>query len=73
MRSSAAELRWFIACVGRQSIGYALAKLLYLYGFTDQLTLLGRFAVKKIAVGESHSYLLGTLREVREVILYQLC
>ena len=27
--------------------------------------LLGRFAVKKIAVGESHTYLVDTLREVR--------
>jgi serine/threonine protein kinase len=27
--------------------------------------LLGHFAVKKIAVGESHSYLLKTLKEVR--------
>lgn len=25
----------------------------------------GRFAVKKIAVGESHAYLIDTLREVR--------
>ena len=29
------------------------------------LYLLGRFAVKKIAVGESHTYLVDTLREVR--------
>jgi hypothetical protein len=28
--------------------------------------LLGHFAVKKIAVGESHSYLLNILREVRK-------
>jgi len=29
------------------------------------LYFLGRFAVKKIAVGESHTYLVDTLREVR--------
>lgn len=40
--------------------------------FTNLLTHLGHFAVKKIAVGESHSYLLGILREVRELSLRAL-
>lgn len=39
----------------------------------QRLTPLGHFAVKKIAVGESHSYLLSTLREVRGVILDEPC
>ena len=44
-----------------------IERLLFPNGFTDSLTHLGHFAVKKIAVGESHSYLLGILREVREL------
>ena len=43
-----------------------IERLLTPKGFTNFLTHLGHFAVKKIAVGESHSYLLGILREVRE-------
>ena len=31
---------------------------------TNSINYIGHFAVKKIAVGESHSYLLGILREV---------
>ena len=54
----------FVACVGWEPVGCAL-RILCPSGFTDALAHLGRFAVKKIAVGESHSYLLGTLREAR--------
>lgn len=44
-----------------------IERLLFPMGFTNSLTHIGHFAVKKIAVGESHSYLLGILREVREL------
>jgi hypothetical protein len=44
-----------------------IERLLFPKGFSNSLTHLGHFAVKKIAVGESHSYLLGILREVREL------
>jgi hypothetical protein len=33
---------------------------------TSLLSLIGYFAVKRIAVGQSHDYLLETLREVRD-------
>lgn len=54
-----------LACVGRKPPWLVACASRF---FVSNDVLLGHFAVKKIAVGESHSYLWNILREVRGLI-----